>query len=99
LVSGAGTNRSRVKRRGLDLIYSGRIARLLGLRDALPAPRHWLLFGLGGPQDSPDLTGYGFATVTPVGEGLQVQFFDPARESPVYSALLSSAGADASAAR
>jgi hypothetical protein len=99
LVSGAGTNRSRVKRRGLDLLYSGRLARMLGLRDVLPAPRHRLLFGLGGVQDSPDLTGYGFATITPAEGGLQVQFFDPARASPVYSALLSPAAGDAIAAR
>jgi hypothetical protein len=89
LVSGAGTHRSRVKRVGLDLLFTGRLARLVGLRDALPAPRHWLLFGLGGEQGAADLTGWGFATVTPVLGGLHVQFFDPGREAPVYSALLS----------
>jgi hypothetical protein len=93
LVSGAGANRSRVKRMALDLIFTGRIARALGLRDELPAPRHRLLFGIGGEQTAPDLTGWGFATLTPVDSGLHVQFFDPAREAPIYSALLSWGGA------
>src|SRR6185295_14785213 len=43
LVSGAGANRTHVKRMGLDLLYTGKIARALGLRDVLPAPRHRLL--------------------------------------------------------
>lgn len=94
VVSGAGTHRSRVKVHGLDLLLTGRIARLLGLRDVLPAPRHRLAFGLGGEQEAPDLTGYGFATLTPVAGGLQLEFFDPARETPVYSALLGRAAAD-----
>jgi len=98
LVSGAGTNRTPVKRMGLDLLFTGRIARVLGLRDVLPAPRHRLLFGLGGPQKEPDLSGLGFATLTPTEDGVLVEFFDPAREAPVYSALLSAAGAGASPA-
>jgi hypothetical protein len=98
-VSGAGTHRSPVKRFGLDLLWSGRLARLLGLRDVVPAPRHRLRFGLGGEQVRPDLSGWGFATLTPVAGGLQVEFFDAARESPVYSALLSPAGGAASAGR
>jgi hypothetical protein len=99
LVSGAGTHRSRLKRLGLDLWWSGRLARALGMRDALPAPRHRLRFGLGGEQAAPDLSGWGFASLTPVAGGLQVEFFDPAREAPAYSALLSSAAAGASAGR
>jgi hypothetical protein len=98
LVSGAGADRTRVKRLGLDLWFSGRLARALGLRDAIPAPRHRLLFGLGGEQAAPDLTGWGFATLAPTDAGLQVQFFDPAREAPIYSARLATlpaAGASA----
>jgi hypothetical protein len=93
LVSGAGTHRSGVKRMGLDLMFTGKVARALGLRDVVPAPRHRLLFGLGGEQHVPDLTGWGFATLTPADGGLLVEFFDPAREAPIYSALLSPADA------
>jgi hypothetical protein len=92
LVSGAGTNRSRVKRMGLDLLFTGRIARAFGLRDVVPAPHHRLLFGMGGERQPPGLTGWGFATLTPVEGGLLVEFFDPAREAPIYSALLSPVG-------
>ena len=82
-----------VKRMGLDLMFTGKLARALGLRDVVPAPRHRLLFGMGGEQHAPDLTGWGFATLTPAEGGLIVQFFDPAREAPIYSALLSPADA------
>jgi hypothetical protein len=93
IVSGAGTHRSPVKRHGLDLLLTGRIARVLGMRDWMPAPRHRLLFGLGGVQSEPDLSGWGFATLRRVDDGLELQFFDAARELPVYSAWISRAGA------
>lgn len=97
LVSGSGTNRSPVKRMGLDWMFSGRVARAVGLRDVLPAPRHRLLFGIGGESQPEGLSGWGFATLTPVEGGLQVEFFDAVREEPIYSALLSSTGAAGSA--
>jgi hypothetical protein len=88
LVSGAGAHRSAVKRFGLDLLWSNRLARLLGLGDALPAPRHDLAFGTGGEYEEPDLSGYGFAVLSTTPEGLRVEFRDPARSEALYTTTL-----------
>jgi hypothetical protein len=47
LVSGAGAYGSPVKRFGLDLFFTNRLARRLGLGDVAPAPAHRLLFAAG----------------------------------------------------
>ena len=86
IVSGAGANRSPVQRYGLDFLWLNRLARAVGLRDALPAPKHEMEFGLGGEIDAPDLSGYGFAVLTPEGGELVVDYVDPWREGPVYTA-------------
>lgn len=86
IVSGAGANRSEVQRFGMDFMWLNRLARLLGGRDWAPAPRHELEFGLGGEIDQTDLSGYGFAVLTPDGEGLVVEYVDPWREGALYTA-------------
>ncbi|MCA9511569.1 MAG: hypothetical protein KC560_12750, partial [Myxococcales bacterium] len=86
IVSGAGANRSPVQRYGLDFLWLNRLGRLLGLRDVLPAPRHEMEFGLGGEIDAPDLSGYGFAVVTPDGSELVVDYVDPWRDGALYTA-------------
>jgi hypothetical protein len=88
LVSGAGAHRSAVKRFGLDLLWSNRLARLLGLGDSLPAPRHDMAFGTGGEYAEPDLSGYGFAVLSTTPEGLRVEFRDPARSQALYATTL-----------
>ena len=90
IVSGAGAHRSPVQRYGLDFLWLNRLGRLLGMGNALPAPRHELEFGLGGEIEADDLSGYGFAVLHPdPAEGeeaasLVVDFVDPWREEAVY---------------
>jgi hypothetical protein len=69
LVSGAGAYRTPVQRRGLDLLFLNRFARLIGLGEFLPAPSHELLFGAG-----PD-AGLGFAALVPESERLVVEIY------------------------
>lgn len=86
IVSGAGAHRSPVQRYGLDFLWLNRLGRLLGLRDVLPAPKHEMEFGLGGEIEAPDLSGYGFAVLTPDGRELVVDYVDPWREGALYTA-------------
>jgi hypothetical protein len=95
IVSGAGANRSPVQRYGLDLLWLNRLGRLVGLGDALPAPRHELEFGLGGEIEAEDLSGYGFAVVTvdpsadeAQGAALVVDYVDPWREGPLHTSRI-----------
>jgi len=57
------------------------------LRDQLPAPKHNLAFGLGGnyEPETDQLSGWGFATLTAHAKSLELSFWDPAREAPLYS--------------
>jgi hypothetical protein len=96
IVSGAGAHRSPVQRLGLDLLWLNRLGRVLGLENAIPAPRHELEFGLGGEIEGEDLSGYGFAVVSaepPADEGegraLVVDYVDPWRAGPVHTSRIS----------
>ena len=87
--------RSPVQRWGLDLLWLNRLARVIGLERALPAPRHELEFGLGGKIQSEDLSGYGFAVLTPEpaadeedGPALVVDYIDPWRAGPLHTARI-----------
>jgi hypothetical protein len=84
IVSGAGAYRSPVKRLGLDLLWTNRLARLLFLGDLLPAPRHELRFGLGGRYDATLRSGYGFAVLVPARGHLVVEFYDAASDEALY---------------
>jgi len=95
IVSGAGAHRSPVQRYGLDLLWLNRLARLVGLGNVLPAPRHELEFGLGGEIEAEDLSGYGFAVLTAErsadeqdGRVLVVDYVDPWREGSLYTSRI-----------
>jgi hypothetical protein len=79
LVSGAGTYRTPVKRYGLDLYFSNRLARLVGLGDLLPAPSHRLLFAAGGAA------GLGYAVLVPDGEQLVVEIHGTRVSEPLVT--------------
>jgi hypothetical protein len=83
LVSGSAAKRDAVKRFGLDLFWSNRLARRLGLGDLLPAPEHRLVFA-SGRGSSRELSGHGFAVLSGDGERLRAEFFDAAVAEPLY---------------
>jgi hypothetical protein len=84
LVSGAGAQRTPVKRFGLDLLWSNRLARLLFLDGVLPAPRHELRFGFGGAHRTSLRSGYGFAALILEDDALVVEFYDAVSAEPLY---------------
>jgi hypothetical protein len=84
VISGAGAYHSPVKRFGLDLWWTNRLARLLSLGDALPAPSHELRFGFGRRQKTMLRSGYGFAVLVPKGDALIVEFYDAASDEALY---------------
>jgi len=84
VISGAGAYHSPVKRFGLDFLWTNRLARLLNLGDALPAPSHELRFGFGGRHHTALRSGYGFAVLAPNGDDLIVEFYDAASDEALY---------------
>jgi hypothetical protein len=84
VVSGAGAYHTPVKRYGLDLLWTNRLARLLFLGDALPAPSHELRFGFGGRHHTTLRSDYGFAVLVPEGGNLVVEFYDAASDEAIY---------------
>jgi len=91
IVSGAGSQKSHVKRLGLDWMWTSRAARALGLGGWLPAVRHSMVFAAGRGDDS-SRSGYGFATLSASPERLRVEFWDLARAAPLGVAELVRAG-------
>jgi hypothetical protein len=95
IISGAGAHRSPVQRFGLDLLWLNRLGRAIGLERAIPAPRHELEFGLGGVIEADDLSGYGFAVLSPAPStdgqaepALVVDYVDPWRDAPVHTSRI-----------
>jgi hypothetical protein len=88
VVSGAGAQRTPVKRYGLDLLWSNRLARALGLGQALPAPEHELRFALAGGHDPAERSGYGFAVLAHAGDALALEFWDARSDAPLYVARI-----------
>jgi hypothetical protein len=88
VVSGAGAQRTPVKRYGLDLLWSNRLARALGLGQALPAPEHELRFALSGGHDPAERSGYGFAVLAQAGDALALEFWDARSDAPLYVARI-----------
>jgi hypothetical protein len=88
VVSGSGAKHSRVKRYGLDWLWTNRLARLLGLRDVLPAVGHRLVFAAGEGDDR-GRAGYGYAVLIASAETLRVEFWDLAVATPLGVAELS----------
>ena len=88
IVSGSGAHSSPVQRFGQDLLWSNRLARLVGLGRVLPAPRHELAFGLGKTDLGSKFSGHGYAVLVPEGENLVVEFYDDAQEDPAYAVTL-----------
>lgn len=88
IVSGAGAKHSRVKRFGLDLLWTNRLARLLGMRDVLPAVKHDLVFAAGEGDDR-ERAGYGYAVLIASESALRVEFWDYAVSTPLGVAELS----------
>ncbi len=87
VVSGSGAKHSRVKRYGLDLLWANRLARLVGLRDALPAVEHELLFAAGDGDDR-ERSGYGYAVLVATPSSLRIEFWDLAVSTPLGVAEL-----------
>jgi hypothetical protein len=87
VISGAGAKKTPVKRLGLDLLWTNRLARLVGLRDAVPAPKHRLRFA-AGRDGAEDRSGYGYAVLVPSERGLVVEFYDAVLDAPLYVAEL-----------
>jgi hypothetical protein len=87
VISGSGAKHSRVKRLGLDWMWTNRLARLVGLRDALPAVRHRLVFAAGEGDDR-GRAGYGYAVLVASQESLRVEFWDLAVTTPLGVAEL-----------
>ena len=81
MISGAGAKHTRVKRLGLDWLWTNRLARLVGLRDALPAVGHRLVFAAGHGDDR-DRAGYGYAVLVASPDALRVEFWDFAVPTP-----------------
>jgi hypothetical protein len=86
-VAGAGAKQTRVQRWGLDLLFANRLARLVGLRDALPAVPHRLLFAAGEGDDR-ERAGYGYAVLVAGPDALRVEFWDLAGTAPLGVAQL-----------
>jgi hypothetical protein len=87
VVSGSGAKHTRVKRFGLDWLWTNRLARLLGLRAALPAVGHELVFAAGEGDDR-DRAGYGYAVLVATPTRLRVEFWDLAVTTPLGVAEL-----------
>ncbi len=87
IVSGSGAKHSRVKRFGLDFLWMNRLARLVGLRDALPSVGHRLVFAAGEGDDK-KRAGYGYAVLVASPEVLRVEFWDLAVSTPIGVAEL-----------
>ncbi|MGH9887528.1 MAG: metallophosphoesterase [bacterium] len=87
IVSGAGAKHSKVQRLGLDLLWSNRLARLIGLRDALPAVGHELAFAAGEGDDL-ERAGFGYAVLVATPDALRVEFWDLAVSTPLGVATL-----------
>jgi hypothetical protein len=83
VISGSGASRSPVQRFGLDLLWSNRLARAVGLGGALPAPRHRLVFGSSGEREG-ERTGRGFVALVPNGDTLELEFRDAGRDAPLF---------------
>ena len=88
VVSGSGAKHTRVKRFGLDWLWTNRLARLFGLRDVLPAVDHRLVFAAGDGDDR-ERAGYGYAVLVASPESLRVEFWDLAVPTPLGVAELS----------
>jgi len=87
VVSGAGAKHSQVQRFGLDLLWANRLARLVGLRDALPAVGHHLAFAAGEGDDR-ERAGYGYAVLVATADSLRIEFWDFAVSTPLGVATL-----------
>jgi hypothetical protein len=83
VVSGSGASRTPVQRFGLDLFWTNRLARLIGLGGTLPAPRHRLVFGSSGRRDGAR-TGRGFVALIPEGDALVLEFRDSGLAEPLF---------------
>jgi hypothetical protein len=83
VVSGSGASSTPVKRLGLDLLWTNRLARTLGLGGVLPAPRHRLVFGSSGKRTG-ERSGRGFVALVPAGDALHVEFFDTGASAPLF---------------
>ncbi len=83
VVSGSGASRTPVQRFGLDLLWTNRLARLVGLGGALPAPRHRLVFGSSGEREGAR-TGRGFVALVPDGDTLVLEFRDSGLDEPLF---------------
>jgi hypothetical protein len=90
IVSGSGAEKTRVKRFGLDLLWTNRAARALGSRELLPSVRHRLVLGAGRGDDA--RSGYGFVALSASAELLRVEFWDLAVRRPLGVAELRRAG-------
>lgn len=88
IVSGSAAHKTRVKRLGLDLLWTNRLARVLGMRDFGPSVRHELVFAAGRGDDA-TRAGYGYAALAASPTLLRVEFWDLARTSPLGVAELS----------
>jgi len=88
VVSGSGAKHTRVKRLGLDWLWTNRLARLVGLRDALPAVGHRLVFAAGDGDDR-ERAGYGYAVLVASEDRLRVEFWDLAVSTALGVAELS----------
>ena len=88
VVSGAAARHTRVKRLGLDWLWTNRLARVLGMRDVGPSVRHSLVFAAGRDDDD-SRAGYGYAAFAATPELLRVEFWDLARSAPLGVAELS----------
>lgn len=91
VISGAGARHTPVQRLGLDWLWTNRLARAVGLRDALPAVEHRLLFAAGEGDDR-DRAGYGYVVLVASPEALRVEFWDLAVATPLGVAELSREG-------
>ena len=87
VISGEGAKHTRVKRWGLDWLWTNRLARLVGLRSALPAVEHRLVFAAGAGDDR-DRAGYGYVALVASPEKLRVEFWDFAVATPLGVAEL-----------
>ena len=77
VVSGSGAYHTPVKRRGLDLLFLNRLARLARLGSLVPAPAHELLFA-SGKQDE-----LGFAVLVPDRDRLFVEIYSATSPEPL----------------
>ena len=92
VISGSGAKHSRVKRYGLDWLWTNRLARLVGLRDLAPSVGHELVFAAGEGDDR-KRAGYGYAVLVASPETLRVEFWDLAVSTPLGVADLSRSNA------